>query len=428
MASSWIILAAFTTTLMLYWRNVIIDLSNNALLTFTIKPANDTLGFGAIYAVSAVGSPRLKGLLENANVTRLEIRVSRIPDWTQEELDFFRDDDHPDKSTISDGSIRAWLSHIAVLKEFLESNAETALVIEDGVDWDIRLKNIQIPSTAAAHRSLLHSSGGSYWGSTQDWDLVYLGHCGDYFTTMDDMHIGTGILHPSDLKEIPHMLYRDGTLPDSTDIHPFTASFLNAVNVPAKTRLIYESRWPLCSLGYAVTRHAAHRLLHELAAPFEVPGKWTTAYDIALLEACRDRSLRCFSVTPELFHHMEGTSLIDGEPKDQEGRPPADRVAVQQIYYRNETSNIGCGFWSGDFSWDGNLERLTFLQEEVGRRGRCLKPGRREDGSYLDRPGGEYRKQSQIIEGKPKRKHENKKSVQHTRPHLKSRHKQYHFV
>ncbi|KAG8625474.1 hypothetical protein KVT40_007225 [Elsinoe batatas] len=298
------------------------------------------------------------------------------------------------------------MSHTVVLEEFLRSGLSTALIIEDDVDWDIRLKTIQIPSAAATHQFLLGRSSESIWASTHQWDLMYLGHCGDYFTTLDDMQVGTGILHPADLDDIPHVLYRDATLPDPTDLHPFTASFLNAFNVPPNTRLLHQARWPLCSFGYAITRSTAHRLLYELAIPHERPGKWTKAYDIALLEACRDNHLRCFTISPELLHHMEGTSLINGDVADRTERAPADRVGLRQVLYRNETSNIGCGFWSGDFDWHGDLNHLLYLREEVGRKGRCLKPGRREDGSYLPQlPGSGGREQQARVQEPGHRQH-----------------------
>ena len=62
---------------------------------------------------------------------------------------------------------------------------------------------------------------------------------------------------------------------------------------------------------------------------------------------------------------------------ENHGIPPVDLAGQTQVVYRNETTNIGCGFWSGAFAFeDGDTKRLKFLQEEVGRKGRCLKEGR----------------------------------------------------
>lgn len=379
---------------------------------FTLhSAANSTLGFGKIYAVSAFNSSRLSGLLDAANVTGLDIEVPPIPDWQKEEVQKFRDPNHLNRSKILNGSIKAWMSHAIVLDAFLESGAETAMIIEDDVDWDIRLRTMQIPHAAAAQKTILPKTDSTYyWGHPDDWDLLYLGHCGDYFGTVDKMRVGVGVVHPEDLRRLPHILYKDTTLPEPTDVHPFTQSLLSAFNIPRKTRLIHKSKWPLCTFGYAVTRDLALRLLEDLAPPVEIPGKWVTAYDIAILEACRDKGLRCFTVTPELFHHMKGTSLIDGVAKTAGDKPPADRVGEAQVWYRNETSNIGCGFWSKDFQWNGDQARLAWLQEEVGRKGRCVKPGRNDDGSM--KPGWRPQRKAQIPQ--PRRLETNWKLVHGT--------------
>jgi len=358
--------------------------SSSSSFSFSTKNsvANATLGFGSIYVVSGPGSPRRDGLIQSANVTELEFTIPSLPDWTDRQVKDFRDDS--EKSVIKNGSIKAWLSHNVILWDFLKSGKETALIMEDDVDWDIRLRTTQVPSTAAALRSILPPAEERYyWGHPDDWELLYLGHCGDYFTTVDGGQVGVGVMHPEDLFKIPHAMFMDPTLPLRTDIHPFTASLLTALDIPEKTRLIHKSKWPLCTFGYAVTRASAKRIVEELAPPKEIKGKWINAFDIAILEACRDKGLRCYSVNPELFHHMEGISIIDGKPLNKNFKPPADRVGMDQVKYRNETSNIGCGFWSQDFRWNGDVQRLAYLREEVTKNGRCLKPGRDEDGSKI---------------------------------------------
>lgn len=349
--------------------------------TANLTPANTTLGFGALMVVSGPGSPRRQGLIESANVTNLDLTIPELPSWSKEQLVEFKEQD-PD-STITDGSIRAWLSHNVALEAFLHSGLETALILEDDVDWDIRLRSVQAPLAAAAARSILPPAGESYyWGHPDDWDLMYVGHCGDYFTTLDE-NIGVGVVHPEDLARLSHILFADETLPERTDLHPFTASLLTALRVPEKTRVVHRSQQPLCTFGYAVTRASAKRLVEELAPVTGQQGSIVHAYDVAILNACRDEGLRCYTVNPELFHHMEGQSLIDGLDK-KIYRPPVDKAGSKQVYWRGETSNIGCGFWSKDFSWGGDKSRLAYLKEEVGSKGRCLKAGRMENGARLD--------------------------------------------
>ncbi|PNS17965.1 Procollagen galactosyltransferase 1 [Sphaceloma murrayae] len=160
-----VVASALLAATIMYFELAPVLESSRSIIDSHTRPANATLGFGSIYAVSIPGSPRLESLLEAINVTGLEVRVPDLPDWTQEQVDYFRDDGHPDRSVILKGSIRAWMSHIAVLEEFLRGVAETALIIEDDVDWDIRLKTKQIPATAAALRRLTDRWQAPYWGS-----------------------------------------------------------------------------------------------------------------------------------------------------------------------------------------------------------------------------------------------------------------------
>ena len=244
-----------------------------------------------------------------------------------------------------------------------------------------------------------------YWGDPNSWDLLYLGHCGDYFNEITyDGPVPAD--KPFNLTDLPHVLYKDPSLPDLDDLHPFTQSLFGTLAIPPHSRAFHRSKFPLCSFGYAVTRPTAERLLTDLAPPKLRPDG-PRAFDVALLHACLQGSktpsptppknpnphpdpklrhkyaspgLRCWTVNSELFHHMPGASQIAQIEEimgETLGIPPVDLAGQNQIAIRNETSNIGCGFWSGDFSYgDGDDKRLAFLQEEVGRQGKCLKNGR----------------------------------------------------
>jgi hypothetical protein len=176
-------------TLIVYFRATV-STGIKGFGTSNLTPANSTLGFGALYVVSGPNSPRRDGLIQAANVTELDFTIPDLPTWTDEQIAIFRN--HDTQSTITNGSVRAWLSHNVVLNEFLKSGQETALILEDDVDWDIRLRTVQAPLAAAGARSILPPAEESYyWGHPADWELMYVGHCGDYFTTLDE-DIGVG--------------------------------------------------------------------------------------------------------------------------------------------------------------------------------------------------------------------------------------------
>ena len=187
--------------------------------------------------------------------------------------------------------------------------------------------------------------------------------------------------------------------------------------MPAHSRVFHRSKFPLCSFGYAVTRPAAERLLNDLAPP-KIRENGPRAFDVSLLHACNKGSgtpspttswrnpkpysepnsshkyaspgLRCWTLNSELFHHMPGQSEIAGiDARTGEkvaGIPPVDLAGQAQVINRNETSNIDCGFWSGAFAFDENdTNQLHTLQEKVGRKGQCLKEGRRKTDNTVQR-------------------------------------------
>ncbi|KAF2729370.1 hypothetical protein EJ04DRAFT_546334 [Polyplosphaeria fusca] len=377
-------------------------------------PANATLGFGAIVVVSKSESDRRHSLLQAANVTNIDLTIPQQPEWTEGDVQKFRNKQEND---VQRGSILAWMGHHHALRWFLDSDLETALILEDDVDWDVRLRSVQVPLAASAARSLLpparssspwaHTNGNNtqYWGNPASWDLLYLGHCGDYFNEVTEKGL-VSQNRPWNLSDIPHAVYDDPSLPLKTDLHPFTETLFDTLGVDDHQRVLHRSKFPLCSFGYAVTRPAAERLLADLAPPSLRP-KGARAFDVALLHACNkgaqtpsppgpknpkphpnprlrhkyaSAGLRCWTVNSELFHHMPGASqiaAIGDAMGEKHGIPPVDLAGQNQVALRNETTNIGCGFWGGAFSFhDGDTARLRYLQEEVGRKGRCLKTGR----------------------------------------------------
>jgi hypothetical protein len=79
----------------------------------TILPANSTLGFGTIIAVSHAQSPRRASLLWAANLTDVDIVIPEQPVWNEDDLEEFRS---AEGSKISRGSALAWMGRLNALK------------------------------------------------------------------------------------------------------------------------------------------------------------------------------------------------------------------------------------------------------------------------------------------------------------------------
>jgi hypothetical protein len=73
----------------------------------TKLPANSTLGFGAVVAVSREDSERRHSLIQAANVTEFDLTIPQQPDWTEGDLETFIDG----QSNAQRGSTLAWLGH-----------------------------------------------------------------------------------------------------------------------------------------------------------------------------------------------------------------------------------------------------------------------------------------------------------------------------
>lgn len=309
-------------------------------------------------AVSRQQSPRREGLIVAANITEIDISIPIQPIWTESDVSHLR---AKNDSTITRGSALAWLGHLNALRAFLASDHSTALIIEDDVDWDIHLRTTQIPATAAAFRSLtsnfnVHVTDDSnYWGNTSAWDVLWLGTCGDFF-------LPNALRHPS-------LTYMDPTLPQLDSLHPQTKDFFSAFNIPSQTRLLHPTVFPLCTFGYALTRPAAHRLLSDIAAR-EADGG-TMAYDVRVLEACRDLGMRCWSVAPELMRHLGAQSEIEDVNSGKEDL--ASSSGDKKVAMGTDTANIACGVRSSEAFFTNDTERLDYLKEVVGRQGRCLR-------------------------------------------------------
>ena len=102
----------------------------------------------------------------------------------------------------------------------------------------------------------------------------------------------------------------------------------------------------------------------------------TIAYDVRILEGCRDLGLRCYSANPELFHHLGGESEIakatnenSGDTKEKAGADEKGRLKALRV---GAAPNIACGARSESL-WTTDPKTIEYLKEHVGRQGKCLK-------------------------------------------------------
>lgn len=326
-------------------------------------------------------------------MTGIDLTIPDQPAWTDADVEAFRS---PEGSRIKKGSALAWMGHLNALEWFLSTDLETAIILEDDVDWDIHLRTSQIPLAAAAIRQLLtqhpptpannnnssrsHSSHKNppqtYWGPLS-WELLFLGHCGDFFPA-------------STLQDSAFLAYADGSLMPAARLHTMTAAFLRSLGMPEHVRLAHRSRWPLCTFAYAVTRASAARIRATYGSEGGDGGSGDggcQAFDVRVLEACRDHGWGCYTLNPELFHHIEAPSEIANvdegvaaaeaaiEAAREGGVDPQGRLQRQSL---KGTPNIACGVRHPGFYTEDPVT-LAWLREVVGGRGECLVDQMEED-------------------------------------------------
>lgn len=176
----------------------------------------------------------------------------------------------------------------------LEGNVQSILIMEDDVDWDIRILS-QMPEFAKGVRSVSNipftAPQESPYGD--DWDILWPGHCGEAKETT-----------PEEIEPL-YIIKDDPTVAPRQNL-----SFLpHLENYPDNTRIVHRAVQPVCTFAYAVSRRGAQKIL----AAVSLKAYWNLAFDLQLALACRHQllGLKCITVEPYLFHHHKAAGSTD---------------------------------------------------------------------------------------------------------------------
>ncbi|GKT45716.1 uncharacterized protein ColSpa_05897 [Colletotrichum spaethianum] len=219
---------------------------------------------------------------------------------------------------LNDGAIGCWRGHMNALGEIVRRNLSSALILEDDVDWDIRLRS-QLHdfalSTQALSQPLINAPlpGGvsnletvldipldnlpstvapTFSPYGDDWDLLWIGHCGMHFPFLDRKGVPKArVIH-----------YNDVTVAPKKNLWTFNIPFTLKEQYPEHTRAVHRVQEGVCTLGYAVSQKGARKLLQEVALK-----DVSDAVDILLRFFCEGGKGRkphnCLTSQPALFHH-----------------------------------------------------------------------------------------------------------------------------
>lgn len=190
------------------------------------------------------------------------------------------------KKTPAHGSATAWLAHIDLLKFVIASGFETAFIVEDDVDFDVRLKD-QIRLISDNVRGFMGTPADNPRPYGENWDVLWLGHCG---SAIEDWMP-------------PMRKYRDESRCKTELYSGWSKHFLRD-KLEENHRYVQTSSMTVCTFGYGVTRQSAPKILKLLATGAD------EAYDVSMSGFCRSEELRCVVVNPQVMNHYE-------PPKDE---------------------------------------------------------------------------------------------------------------
>ncbi|KAM0723668.1 hypothetical protein Q7P37_000656 [Cladosporium fusiforme] len=262
---------------------------------------NSTLGFNGIVAVSR-GTPwRAEGLAAAAKASMIDLFIPEQPKWSKPFVRAFelfgRIDAH--------GAALAWLAHIDVLKYIIQNRWGSALVLEDDVDWSVEIRE-QTLKVAKAVLKLTEQKAGPDTPYGLDWDIIWMGHCGD----------------PPDFKNKPYVAYNDDTVLPLDKYENINHDIITQLK--AGQRAVHFSSSPICTWAYAVSAEGARKVMAEAS---EGRGG---AFDLLLMDRCKNQMWKCITVNIELFddYHPAGgeQSEIRAGEGEQDPEPAASKA------------------------------------------------------------------------------------------------------
>lgn len=239
------------------------------------------------------------------------------------------------------------------------NNVRTALILEDDVDWDFRIKR-QLVDFASAAQILGYSSQGTIrhdiqseeWATRHllrtrtllgspygdNWDVLWLGHCGTRFPLN------------SSSKRIPSnrvVLLNDETVPSSQHVFSEFGTHELIDLYPNHTWAVHWSFASVCTHAYAVTQCSAQQILLDIGL-----GPLTAPFDIQLRAYCdgsdEQRMHKCMTTQPQYFEYH---------------RPRGNKKTFSDINENSDETNERAYTWNIRQSVMLNLQRL--LHDEV---------------------------------------------------------------
>lgn len=201
-----------------------------------------------------------------------------------------------------------WRAHLNVWQEMVRRQVSSALIFEDDADWDVGLRSQMIELAKGARWSLDDQKSNPHSPYGDDWDLLWIGHCGSA---------------PAPWNDRRYVIRQDPTVPppDSREDvgGPDMSRWETGAAGDNQTRVIFPAVGGICRAAYALTLRGAQKAVYRMSMlPFNSPGDWR------LNDMCADRAFpfNCVSMYPPIIglHRAAGNTSRNSDINESEGR------------------------------------------------------------------------------------------------------------
>ncbi|KAI5920283.1 hypothetical protein F4810DRAFT_683368 [Camillea tinctor] len=287
------------------------------------RVTNATLGFSKIFVV---------GLPERTDKRDAIALTSALTGFRLDFVDGVKGEVIPDKAVplgvdrgaLMESNLGSWRGHMNAIRRIVEEDLESALIMEDDLDWDIRLKS-QLEKVAQGARTIMPSDHNPISPYGDSWDVLWLGHCGEIFPEMLPENKGKPE-HPK------YTIHDDETVPPINKL----TGLVDFAMYPEFTRWVHVAGGPICTFAYALSQRGARKVLFDLSVDHLLG-----AFDNALAGFCRDGAsgnpdglhAKCISVTPPVFFHHKARGRLIGDSDIQ-------KIDNGDIREKGSTENI----------------------------------------------------------------------------------------
>ncbi|OAA69243.1 Glycosyl transferase, family 25 [Akanthomyces lecanii RCEF 1005] len=195
-----------------------------------------------------------------------------------------------------------WRSHANVWRKIIEERIQTAIILEDDADWDVRIHDIFQDLSLEIRKGVLRKDKPTSYEVAHapygmDWDLLYVGTC---------WNINAEVRPPSHI-------YEDANAPNSTEMAFAYRNELEYWGADTsngrRVRAITPSWYPVCTIGYAVTLQGAQKLLHTIGNE----GSVGAPVDLAMIKGIQSGGLTSLTMVPPLFTPWKTGTVSDSD-------------------------------------------------------------------------------------------------------------------